>query len=620
MRSAWFLRATSRGAVGAAIRAVDWSATPLGAPATWPLPLRSAVELCLGTRFPVLVTWGPDLTMIYNDGYREILGTQKHPAALGAPLAAVWPDVWDDIAPLVREVVEHGRSTWVADQRLVMHRSGYDEETFYTYSYSPLHDEDGRVAGLLDIATDTTHLVIEQRRVRLLAELSRALQAAPPAVGAVVSAAVALLDGGPDVAAVEVHLGRPGAVDAIAASRTPVDARAGLVADAIERGEVVEDGPVLAVPFVLAEADGRAGAVVLRVGPLRPVDDQLRAFANVVADTVAASVTAALRLERQVAGVTRVSDVLQHAMLEPDVDRPDVAARYVPAVRELTVGGDWYDVVPLAGARAARDEDDDAADDRAGDDAHGDPGHADGRAPDSAPGAPGGPLGIVVGDCVGHGLEAASRMGQLRSAARALLLRSGRPADVLDGLDAFARTLPGAEMATVLCGVVDPDAGTFTFSSAGHPPGLVLHPDRTVTWLVGGRGRPLTVPAGPRPEAVVPVAAGDVLVLCTDGLLERRGTSLRDRLDLLASVLADLPDPDAAPDVLADALLARMAPDGSPDDTVVVVHRVGPGAATTTPVADAVRASTVPAPRWPAHDAAAAVGGCAVAQPARGGA
>ncbi|MFS0706354.1 PP2C family protein-serine/threonine phosphatase [Cellulomonas sp. 179-A 9B4 NHS] len=588
MRSPWFLRATARGGMGDALRAVDWAATPLGAPSAWPVPLRSAVELCLSTRFPVLVTWGPALTMIYNDGYREILGTQKHPAALGAPLADVWPDVWDDIAPLVREVMEHGRSTWVADQRLVMHRSGYDEETFFTYSYSPLRDVDGRVAGLLDIATDTTHLVVEQRRVRLLAELSRRLQGTAPSVGAVVAAAVALLDDGPDVVGVEVHLGPPAGVDVIAASPTPVGARPGLVLDATARGEVVEDGHVLAVPFRLAEADGRAGAVVLRLGALRPVDDQLRAFARVVADTVAAAVTSALRLERQVAAVTRVSDVLQHAMLEPEVARADVATRYVPAVRELTVGGDWYDVVALADDR----EDPDGAD-------------------DADPGTPRGPLGVVVGDCVGHGLDAASRMGQLRSAARALLLRTRRPAAVLDGLDAFARTLPGAELATVLCGVVDPDAGTFTFSSAGHPPGLVLHPDRTVTWLAGGRGRPLTVPAGPRPQAVVPVAEGDLLVLCTDGLLERRGTLLRDRLDELAAVLAGLPDPGADPDVLADALLARMAPDGSTDDTVVVVHRVGPRDPAARSVADAARRTTVPAPRWPDHDAAAAVGASA---------
>ncbi|MFC8193047.1 PP2C family protein-serine/threonine phosphatase [Cellulomonas sp. NPDC057328] len=588
MRSPWFLRATARGGMGDALRAVDWAATPLGAPSAWPVPLRSAVELCLSTRFPVLVTWGPALTMIYNDAYREILGTQKHPGALGAPLADVWPDVWDDIAPLVREVMEHGRPTWVSDQRLVMHRSGYDEETFFTYSYSPLRDVDGRVAGLLDIATDTTHLVVEQRRVRLLAELSRRLQGTVPSVGAVVATAVALLDDGPDVVGVEVHLGPPAGVNVIAASPTPVGARPGLVVDATARGDVVEDGHVLAVPFRLAEADGRAGAVVLRLGPLRQVDDQARAFARVVADTVAAAVTSALRLERQVAAVTRVSDVLQHAMLEPEVARGDVATRYVPAVRELTVGGDWYDVVALA-------------DDHE---------HPDGT-DDADPGTPRGPLGVVVGDCVGHGLEAASRMGQLRSAARALLLRTRRPADVLDGLDAFARTLPGAELATVLCGVVDPDAGTFTFSSAGHPPGLVLHPDRTVTWLAGGRGRPLTVPAGPRPQAVVPVAEGDLLVLCTDGLLERRGTLLRDRLDELAAVLAGLPDKGADPDVLADALLARMAPDGSTDDTVVVVHRVGPRDPAAPSVADPARRATVPAPRWPDHDAAAAVGASA---------
>lgn len=590
MTAPWFLRATERDAMGALVRSVDWAATPLGDPATWPASLRAAVEMCLSTRFPVLVTWGPDLTMLYNEGYRQILGTEKHPGAMGAPLAVVWPDVWDDIAPLVREVMGHGRPTWVADQRLVMHRSGFDEETFFTYSYSPLLDDDGRVAGLLDIATDTTHLVVEQRRVRLLAELSRGLQGAVPTVQGVADAAVALLDASADVEAVEVHLGRPGAVAAIAASAAPVGARPGLVADAVAQGAAVADGHVLAVPFVLADVDARAGAVLLRMSPLRPVDEQSRAFARVVADTVTASVTSALRLERQVASATRVSDVLQHAMLEPDVARPDVATRYVPAVRDLTVGGDWYDVVALA-------------EDTGGD-------GPDGVAP------PGGPLGIVVGDCVGHGLEAASRMGQLRSAARALLLRTRRPADVLDGLDVFARTLPGAEMATVLCGVVDADAGTFVYSSAGHPPALVLHRDRTVTWLAGGRGRPLTVPAGPRPQAVLPVVEGDVLVLCTDGLLERRGVSLRDRLDALAAALAGVADPDAPPDALADELLGRMAPEGSPDDTVVVVHRVGAPARAAAAVP--LQAGTVPAPRWPAQGAAAAVG--AAVAPERAGA
>ncbi|WP_309135490.1 SpoIIE family protein phosphatase [Cellulomonas sp.] len=562
MRSPWFLRATARDAMGEVVRATDWTATPLGAPSTWPAALRSAVEMCLSTRFPVLVTWGPGLTMLYNDGYREILGSRKHPAAMGAPLRQVWPEVWDDIAPLVREVMEHGRPTWVADQRLVMHRSGYDEETFFTYSYSPLRDADGTVNGLLDIASDTTHLVVEQRRVRMLAELSLALQGAPSTVAGVVSAATGLLDAGPDVVAVEVHLGRPGEAEVVGASGTPVAAPDALVAQALAAGRPVEDGHVRVLPFALAETDRRVGAVAVRLNALRPVDDQARAFTRVVADTVTASVTAALRLERQVAAVTRVSDVLQHAMLEPDVARADVATRYVPAVRDLTVGGDWYDVVELG--RAADDEDDEQG----------------GYRWDAGADAPtSGPLGIVVGDCVGHGLEAASRMGQLRSAARALLLRTAGPAEVLDGLDVFARTLPGAEMATVLCGVVDPDAGTFTYSSAGHPPGLVLHADRTVTWLSSGRGRPLTVPAGPRAQAVAPLTEGDVLVLCTDGLLERRGSALRERFGRLEAVLSEVVDPAASPDALADELLARMAPEGSADDTVVVVHRVGAPAA-----------------------------------------
>lgn len=529
MRSPWFLRATARGAMGAAVRSVDWAATPLGPPAAWPLPLRAAVELCLGTEFPVLVTWGPELTMIYNDGYREMLGTDKHPGALGSPLAAVWAEVWDAIEPSVREV-EAGRPTWVVDQRLVMHRSGFDEETFFTYSYSPLLDVDGQVRGLLDIATESTAQVVERRRVGQLSLLQARLQAAGPDVGAVVAAAAATLADGPDLTLVGAALGPRGGLRWVHGPADDVDAA--LVERAARTATVQQAGRLLVVPLPLVAIDDREGLLALRAGALRPVDDQLRTFARLVADAVAGALTGALRHEREVGMLERVSDVLQRAMLEPPVDRPGVATRYVPATRGLAVGGDWYDVADL----------------------------------------PGGRTGIVVGDLVGHGLESASRMGQLRSAARALLLRTDAPAPAVDGLDAFARTLPGAEYATMHCGVLDPAAGTYTYTSAGHPPAAVLRTDGTVTWLTGARGTPLTVAREPRPHDVVAVAAGDVVVLCTDGLLERRGSDLRSRLAALERLLVGLVGAD--PDAIADGVLAGMTPEGSLDDTAVVVHRV----------------------------------------------
>lgn len=520
--------------MGHEMRAVDWAATPLGPTETWPLPLRSAVELCLGTSFPVLVTWGPDLTMIYNDGYRELLGTQKRDVALGGALAEVWSDVWDDIRPDVELVLREGASTWVEDQRLVMHRSGVDEETFFTYSYSPLLDEDGTVRGLLDIATETTAQVVERRRTRLLSHLQLRLQASEPDVAAVTATAVEVLDGGTDVARVRIALGTrddlrwtDGGPDAVETTLTE---------QVLATGDVREDGRLVVVPLPLAGLDDRVGVVAITGGPLRPHDPQMRAFARLVADVLATSLVAAVRHERQVAALAHVSAVLQRAMLEPHPDRADVATRYVPATRGLEVGGDWFDVGDLPGAEGAR-------------------------------------VGVVVGDVVGHGLESATRMGQLRSAARALLLRTQDAASTVGGLDAFAAMLPGAEFTTVHCGVLDHAAGTYTYTSAGHPPGVVVHRDGGLTWLTDARGTPLTVARVPRTCATVPVGPGDLLVLCTDGLLERRGANVRDRLDELGAVLHGLRGQE--PDAVADALLARMTPQGSHDDTVVVVHRVG---------------------------------------------
>ena len=100
----------------------DWSATQLGPVATWPARLRTIVDICLTSRFPMLVCWGPDLVMIYNDGYRQILGESKHPGAWARPVCDVWPEVWDEIGPLFEGVVGGGPATWVEDGLLVIDR------------------------------------------------------------------------------------------------------------------------------------------------------------------------------------------------------------------------------------------------------------------------------------------------------------------------------------------------------------------------------------------------------------------------------------------------------------------------------------------------------------------
>src|SRR5687767_2589566 len=128
------------GEMGALMRGKDWAATPLGPAQSWPQSLRTAVSILLNSRYPMFLFWGPQLIKIYNDGYRPITG-DKHPWALGRSATEVWPEIWDDIGPMVERVVSDGEATWSEDLRLFMHRRGFPEEVFFTFSYSPIRDE-----------------------------------------------------------------------------------------------------------------------------------------------------------------------------------------------------------------------------------------------------------------------------------------------------------------------------------------------------------------------------------------------------------------------------------------------------------------------------------------------
>ena len=156
------------GHVGALMRRHDWSTSPLGDPATWPQSLRSVVGLLLHSRFPMFVAWGKDLGFLYNDPYAEILGT-KHPKALGSRFYDIWSEIWPDISPLIDAAME-GHATYREDLPLLMNRKGYDEQTWFTFSYSPVRDETGRVAGMFCAVSETTQRVLVERALRELNE------------------------------------------------------------------------------------------------------------------------------------------------------------------------------------------------------------------------------------------------------------------------------------------------------------------------------------------------------------------------------------------------------------------------------------------------------------------
>ena len=152
------------GHVGELMRAHDWSRSPLGHPDTWPSSLRTVVDLLLQSQFPMFVAWGRDLGFLYNDPYAAILGA-KHPAALGHRFFDIWSEIWPDISPLI-DAAMRGEATYREDLPLVMNRKGYDEQTWFTFSYSPVGDESGQVAGMFCAVFETTGKVLAERALR----------------------------------------------------------------------------------------------------------------------------------------------------------------------------------------------------------------------------------------------------------------------------------------------------------------------------------------------------------------------------------------------------------------------------------------------------------------------
>ena len=151
------------GAMGAAIRAHDWSASPLGPIDAWPPILRTSLNIVLDSAFPSFLVWGPERILLYNDAYAEIL-CAKHPAALGQAFHVVWHEIWDVLGPLVERTLVKGESHRMSDIPLVMQRKGYAEHTWFTYSYGPVRTDAGEILGLLCNCIETTEAILGQRR------------------------------------------------------------------------------------------------------------------------------------------------------------------------------------------------------------------------------------------------------------------------------------------------------------------------------------------------------------------------------------------------------------------------------------------------------------------------
>ncbi len=165
------------GEMGARIRALDWTATALGDPASWPQSLRTSIRILLTSRFAMWMAWGDELTFFCNDAYLPTTGI-KRDWVLGARSDRVWAEIWPDIGPRIAHVLSTGEATWDEALRLYLERSGFPEETYHTFSYSPLADDEGSTVGMLCVVAEVTERVIGERQLDLLRDLGTRLSTA----------------------------------------------------------------------------------------------------------------------------------------------------------------------------------------------------------------------------------------------------------------------------------------------------------------------------------------------------------------------------------------------------------------------------------------------------------
>jgi signal transduction histidine kinase/DNA-binding response OmpR family regulator len=324
----------SGGDMGALMRSMDWSRTPVGSVETWPSSLKALLRLILSSESQLCVLWGPDLIQFYNDGFRHILGSTKHPQAMGQPARECWSEVWDVIEPMYSRVLAGG-STSVRDGLLVLDRHGFLEECYFDYTYTPLRGDASYVEGILAICTEVTDRVLGERRLRVLSQLSAGMLNIRTTELACRAAATVLDGVGVDIPFALIYLldtdGRQASL-AGAAGLTPggttspasvdLDPRVG-AQDVWSLGRAVREGPeiltdlterlgdlpggpwpepshtALVLPITQAGQARPAGVLVAGVSPRRILDDAYRGLLDLVAGQIAAGVADARAYEAE---------------------------------------------------------------------------------------------------------------------------------------------------------------------------------------------------------------------------------------------------------------------------------------------------------------------------------
>jgi serine phosphatase RsbU (regulator of sigma subunit)/anti-sigma regulatory factor (Ser/Thr protein kinase) len=557
--------------MGAALAAMDWSATPLGPVQQWPQSLRTTVSLCLSSRAPMMIVWGPQHVQLYNDALAPLMGP-KHPAALGRPYRESFSEIWDEtMGPMLAAVYDRAESSYLEDLPVSFHRRVPDEEMFWTFSWSPLRDEDGEVAGALHPAVETTGRVLAERRLRLLRDLASSASQSAQLQEACDRAVAVLGEYSVETPLCAIYL-----VEDVPAQGVPSTARrvaqSGVLpssdvfpreldltsstytlwplaeAAASRRMQIVDhlqlqvpeltswpwptsSTAALVLPLVQPGSVVPMALLALALNPRRPVDDEQLDFLQLLAAQLATSLATAALHEQQYT----VALALQRSMLPDTVARSststlEVAARYFPGAVDVEVGGDWYDVIALGAGRTA----------------------------------------LVIGDVMGRGVHAAAVMGQLRAAVRAYSQLDLPPHRVLDLLGRMVEHLSEdrdiGQIVTCVYAVHDAGDAELTLASAGHPPAL-LFDGRACDEVQVPVGPPLGTGEHGYQTVTVPFRPGAGLLLYTDGLIERRDSDI----DVGIRRLRDVVRATGADDLerLADRVMAMH--DGAQDDDVAVL-------------------------------------------------
>jgi PAS domain S-box-containing protein len=315
------------GELGELVRQFDWSTTPLGEIAEWPQSLKTVVRVLLTSRFAMWMGWGPELTFFYNDAYGRMSLGKKHPWALGRPSSEVWAEIWDDIGPRIRKVLQSGEATWDEALLLFLERSGYREETYHTFSYSPLSGDDGKVAGHLCVVTEETDRIIGERRLKTLRSLATELSTTITEDDVCASIAHSLAENQQDLpftltylftkdgdhaylactsGVAEGHPAAPNAIDLTATNHAwPIpellNQKSSVTVDNLaEQFNSIPTGfwdippsRALLVPITSQGQDLPAGVLVAGLNPYRQMDVSYSGFINLIAGQIAASVASA---------------------------------------------------------------------------------------------------------------------------------------------------------------------------------------------------------------------------------------------------------------------------------------------------------------------------------------